>query len=267
MPGNAAACLGYSSGRAIASWITLVVTGRYLTDQRRYSRSCQTDWVKNMNSRCTSALFSLTSFLIVTVGPLICHAEAQSKSLRHGSLKIDDSTPEAAIRSFYGALARKDSRSACQLLTTPDEMAEWSEVQAKTSASFKHLGTAAVARFGDEGRSLQLPIPAEAALRKLDTLKPTVNGNTAEWSMNPKSPMTLKRIDGHWKLDITFPSPAHLKQANDVHGRIAAFVDTIATDIDNGKLNSVADVREEIKRQREAMERDLANTAPAVHKP
>ena len=131
------------------------------------------------------------------------------------------------------------------------------------------MGTAAVARFGEEGIALQTAVPAEVALRNLETVKPTLDGDIAEWPVNPKAPLKMRRIDGHWKLDVfaSFPSPAHVNQANDVHGRIAAYVGKIAADLDEGKFKSVADVQEELKRQREAMNRDLANPAPATRQP
>jgi hypothetical protein len=222
----------------------------------------------NTKNPCMSAVLVLTLVLIATACLTLRHAIAQAESPEDENLKVDDSTPEAAIRAFYGALAKGDSRSARQLLAAPDEMAEWTEIQARTSIAFKHLGTAAVARFGKEGKSLQVPVPAEVALRKLETVKPAWEGDTAEWPANPKAPLKMKRIDGHWKLAVyaSFPSPVHLKQVNDVHGRIAAYVGKIAADLGEGKFKSVADVREELKRQREAMNRDLTNPAPATRR-
>ena len=217
-----------------------------------------------MNHTCISAVLVLSSVLVFTAGPTVSRATAQAESPRNGKLAVDDSTPEAAIRTFFGALAKGDSRSALQLLTSPDKMAEWAEIQAKTSLAFKHLGMAAVARFGDEGKSLQLPVPAELSLQKLETVKPVLDGDTAKWPVNPKAPLKMKSVDGHWKLEIyeSFPSPSDVKQANSVHGRIAAYVAKIAADLEEGKFKSLAEVREEFKRQREAMNRDLAKPAP-----
>ena len=186
-----------------------------------------------------------------------------------GNVTANDDTPEAAIRAFYGALARGDSRSARHLLATPDELAEWVEIQARTSVAFKHLGESAIARFGDQGKSLQVPVPAEVAVQKLDTVKPVADGDTAEWPANPQAPLKMTRIDGRWRLDVyaSFPSRSHVEQANDVHGRTAAYVGKIAADLDAGKFESVADVQEELQRQREAMNRGLANPAPATRQP
>jgi len=205
-----------------------------------------------------------TLFVALALGVIVCPPRnctvAQTASPADRGIKLDDVTPEAAICTFYNALARGDARSASRLLVTPAEMAEWTEIQANMSVSFQRLGAAAVSQFGDDGKLLQVSVPAETVLRKLDTIKPIQDGDTAEWRINPKVPMKMKRVHGHWKLDLysSFRTPAHLRQINAVHRRVAAYVGRIATDIADGKFESVADVREEFKRQREAMNKDFA---------
>jgi hypothetical protein len=222
-----------------------------------------------MKYDCSSARLALTLLLIVIAAPTLRHTPAQAESPENGKLKIDDSTPEAAIRSFFGALAAGDSRSALQLLASPKEMSEWVEIQAKTSTAFKQLGEAAIAKFGEEGKTLQVPIPAALSLQKLETIKPTSDGKLAEWKVNPNAPLKLKNIDGHWKLDLyeSWQSPAHLKLANEVHGRIARYVSQIAADLNNGKFKSIVDVRKEFKRQRELMNKELDKPAPETERP
>jgi hypothetical protein len=174
--------------------------------------------------------------------------------------RFGDETPEAAIRSFYTALASCDTVTACWLLVSPAKMKKWVEVQARMSSSFRHLGSAAGERFGEEGKSLQLPPPAELALLKLATVKPTEKGDKAEWATNPKVPTNLVRKDGHWKLDLhsSFLKPEHIDQQNVVLGRIAMYVNQIAQGIEKGEFESVDAVREEFKRQRAKMNEDLA---------
>jgi hypothetical protein len=132
------------------------------------------------------------------------------------TVKIEDDTPEAAIRTFYRALAKGDARIAGQMLVRPKEMAEWVEIQAKQSVAFQRLGTAAVARFGEEGKALVIPVPAEVAVQKLETVKPVVKGDGAEWPVNPQAPMKMKRVEGRWRLDLysSFQTPEHLRQLN-----------------------------------------------------
>ncbi len=174
--------------------------------------------------------------------------------------KFGDQTPEAAIRSFYTALATGGAPTARSLLVSPTKMHEWVEVQVRMSNSFRRLGEAAVKQFGEEGKVLQFPVPAELALVKLVTIKPTQEGDQAEWRTNPKLPTKLVRRNGHWKLDLyaSFLKPQHMTQQNVIFGRIAQYVEQIAQDIEKGRFETIAAVREEFKRQRAKMNEDLA---------
>ena len=71
----------------------------------------------------------------------------------------------------------------------------------------------------------------------------------------PAVPLKLKKIDGHWKLDLysSFANPADLKKINRVHGGVANYIGDVATEIAAGKYESVDQVRQELKRRREAL--------------
>lgn len=174
--------------------------------------------------------------------------------------ELQDNTPEAAIRSFYTALANGDATTASQLLESSDKMAKWVEVQIDQTNAFRQLGMAAISRFGEDGKVLQVPVPAESALKKLESIKPIQNGDTAEWRTNPNVPSKLVRKNGHWKLDLysSFQKPEHLAQQVDVFGRIAKYVKEIAADIETGRLASIPEVREEFKKQRAKLNAEAA---------
>jgi hypothetical protein len=114
-------------------------------------------------------------------------------------------------------------------------MKTWIDVQIEMSKSFRRLGTAAVSRFGKQGKALQATMPAEVVLQKLKTTRPTQNGDAAEWRINPNLPTKMTCINGRWKLDLysSFQRPEDISQQNDVFGRI---------------------VRAELKKQREALQ-------------
>ncbi|MEX0715923.1 MAG: hypothetical protein WD066_05020 [Planctomycetaceae bacterium] len=192
---------------------------------------------------------------------------AQSDAPEENVVEADDSTPKGAIRAFYTALAKGDDRAASRFLVSADELAEWTRIQAQTSIAFRKLGTASVKRFGEEGKRLQMQAmaPAELILQKLDTWKLEENGDEAVWHVNPNAPLKMKKIDGRWKLDVlaSFQSPEHLELLNDVMARVNALVGKVADDLEQGRFDSVAEVRVELKRQREAMERELADPAPS----
>lgn len=137
-------------------------------------------------------------------------------------------------------------------------MRDWVKVQIEISNSFQHLGKASIACFGDTGKTLQLPAPAETVIGQLDKIKPVAKGNTAEWRTNPKLPTKLVLVDGHWKLDLysSFGKPDDLVQISKTDGRIAKYIERIARDIDEDKFKSVADVRNELKAERAKMNQE-----------
>lgn len=196
------------------------------------------------------ALVCLCTIQIVAVS-------AQETAPAKTPAKPDDSTPEGAIRAFFEAIAAGDATLAQSYLLNPDPVKEWTEVQSSLSLAFKRMATAAV-KFGDEGKSLQTPVPARLAIQKLETVKVEQDGDSAKWPSNPQVPMKLQRVEGHWKLDLhsSFQKPEHLEMMNRVQGRIAKFVDRIAADMESGKLDTVESVRNEMRKERDALTRD-----------
>jgi hypothetical protein len=200
--------------------------------------------------------FALACLCTIQVMPV----PAQESTPAKETVKPDDTTPDGAIRVFFQAIADGDAKLAQSYLLDPTPMKEWTEVQSSMSLAFKRLATAA-ARFSDEGKSLQTPVPALLAIQKLETVKVEQEGDSAQWPSNPQVPMKLQRVEGHWKLDLfsSFQKPEHLEMMNRVQGRIAKYVDRIAADIESGKLDSVDSVRAEMRKERDALNRDEAN--------
>lgn len=212
-------------------------------------------------------VFSLAIGIGVAVPVAVSQEEASNAPNQTGKQEqgtepkpeFGDDSPENALRSFYSALKNGDAVTAKSLLTAPEKLTEWVDIQIKVSNAFRQFGDAAVAHFGDEGKVFLGGIPSDSLLKKLDTLKPTQDGDSARWAINPQVPMKLVREDGHWKLDL-FASPNdddQVKQQNRTFSRIADYVGQIATDVKDGKFATIAAVRAELKKQREAMNRDL----------
>ena len=198
--------------------------------------------------------------IAVTVTLVLCiHVHAQDD--KAPSPNVRDKTPELAIRSFFTALSNGDTDGACELLVSPKKMRQYCKIQTEITGAFKNLADAAEAAFGDDGKVLQLPNPALEAMKRLGDVSPTVNGDEAEWRTNPAAPMKLKRIDGHWKLDL-FSSfnkkPEQFELTNKVMSRVAKYVGEIAADMNKGRYESVADVQAEFRRQRRLMNQDFA---------
>lgn len=166
--------------------------------------------------------------------------------------KYGDDTPESTIRSFYVALAMADQETVNFLLATPKELHEWVDAQLDITYAFHRFSEAAKSQFGDEGKSLILPSPSLIALNQLKDIKPKEDGDQAEWRTNPRLPMKLFRKDGHWKIDLlgSFEKAEHLQDLSREFARIAAYIDAIAEEIENGDIDTVEKVRSEMKRRR-----------------
>jgi hypothetical protein len=193
--------------------------------------------------------------------PWLAYAAGESKESRAASVgagkalsnkaQVSDDTPEAAIRSFYTALGGGDADAASRIVESPKNAREWIEVQVSVSNAFRHLGKAAVARFGEEGKLLQVN-PQASVLKILVDNKPLQDGDSAEWRVNPKAPMKLTRTNGHWKLDVlaSFVSPEKVAEYNAAFRDVAELLEQYAADIENGKYQSVAEVRAEMNKKK-----------------
>jgi hypothetical protein len=173
--------------------------------------------------------------------------------------EVRDRTPKEAIESFFSAIADGNADAACSLLVSPGKMREYCRIQSQLSVAFRDLADAGEEAFGEDGRVFRAGIPAELAVKRLAEVQPVTDGDHAVWPANPKAPMKLKRIDGHWKLDLysSFNKPEQLTMANLVFEHIGTYVTEIATGIREGAFESVAEVQAELRQQRQLMNEKL----------
>ncbi len=199
--------------------------------------------------RTWNMLLSITLLVFAAI-PLADLRAQDSPTATDALPAVHDSTAEAALRSFYTALKNEDPDRAARLMVSAEPFAEWIDAQVKMSAATRRFSTAVTTQLGEEGRKLRTPGPADRVLQHLETNKPDVQGDTATWAMNPNNPLRLKNIDGHWKLDLESDVPvAQLKRQNSAINRMASSLDLVAADIEAGKLETVADIRDALRRR------------------
>jgi hypothetical protein len=113
-------------------------------------------------------------------------------------------TPKAGALAFGRALSAGDVARAKEL-STGDAGPQMLEALAKLAAATAELQKALTAKFGDTARNLEIftesPDPAEEVAR----LNETITGDTAVLALGPtdRNASSLKKIDGHWKYDVT----------------------------------------------------------------
>jgi hypothetical protein len=117
-----------------------------------------------------------------------------------GCGKADLSTPKAAAKAFAAAMKSGDAETAKAASTGGD--AKFIEAMAVGMGNFKKLREAAVARYGDEGKSMGGAAGDDTDLEKMvDDSTEQVAGDTATLTRKTGKPMKLKKVDGVWKVD------------------------------------------------------------------
>jgi hypothetical protein len=128
----------------------------------------------------------------------------------------DYSSPKAAAKSFVQALAAGDSAGArAAVIANPQQM-QSVDLLAMMAGSMKKLTDAAVAKFGENGESIAgQHARLEENLKQIEEAQVQINGDAATLaSADQKQPVTLKKQDGQWKVDMaSMPGTEQLAQA------------------------------------------------------
>jgi hypothetical protein len=116
-----------------------------------------------------------------------------------GCNKNDLSTPKSAAKSFATALEAGDAEAAKAASTGDPKMVEG---MAKAAASMKRLRDAAVAKYGDAGKSIAGDDNFSDMAKNIDAATEQITGDNATLTMKTGDPLTLKKIGGEWKVDV-----------------------------------------------------------------
>jgi hypothetical protein len=113
-------------------------------------------------------------------------------------------SPKAVALAFSRALSSNDVARAKEL-STGDAGPQMLEALAKLAAATSELQKALTAKFGDKAKDLEIftesPDPADEINRSTET----ITGDTAVIALSPsdRNASSLKKVDGHWKYDVT----------------------------------------------------------------
>jgi hypothetical protein len=172
----------------------------------------------------------------------------------------DYSTPKAAARSFVQALANGDSAAAEEAVIASPEQMKNVDLLAMMAGSMKKLTDAAVAKFGEEGQSIAgQHARLEENLKQIDDAQVQVNDDVATLaSADQKRPVTLKKQNGQWKVDMgSMPGTEQLTQAAGAIRAMAKAANDTAGEISKDQYKSVEEARDAF--QKKMMAALLAN--------
>ncbi|MEZ0266527.1 MAG: hypothetical protein ACAI43_17500 [Phycisphaerae bacterium] len=177
-------------------------------------------------------------------------------------VKPDPATPKGAAAALFKAMQSGDVAAVRPLVVGSERQVALFEAMIPLTSAFKSLETAAVKKFGPEGRQIngggsattptaELEDELETALEKIDgdtaelTPKPVAATGNAGKTVVAKPPMKLKKIGETWKVDLAsmptekLDTPASIALVKSM-GSLAR--DT-AKEIDDGKYTTVDEAR------------------------
>lgn len=192
---------------------------------------------------------------------------AQSPSPTQPDKSDDPIDPRAAVTEFYAALINEDVERASQFVLQPEKMKDWIQCQTDLSASFKRWNKVVADKLGDQATSVMMPNPIQLVADRSHDVDVRVKGDVAEFPVNNKNPLTLRRVDNVWKLDIFsgYERPESLKLLRVANGEDALLlvtlrsredanmINSIADDIDAGRLTTPEEIRQRVRFERGAI--------------
>jgi hypothetical protein len=155
--------------------------------------------------------------------------------------------------SFSKALAAGDGATARKYVVGDENSNKMVDALAEFTKAAKGLQEAAVAKFGEDGRTLGglgtgRMGPTNTDFKDFDESRLTINGDTA--TIAPKAgtpgarPTTFKKIDGTWKLDLTGMFTAdHAAQGVAMMPKMAGVMNELAGEIQAGKYASLQEAK------------------------
>src|SRR5579864_9433685 len=168
--------------------------------------------------------------LVVLTCAAIARADAESDIRKAG-------------QAFSKAVAAGDGKAAKEHAVTDEKSANLLDAMAKFTGARTRLSEAAIAKFGDEGKTIAPPVgrgPAGGTQlqHNFDKARIEVDGDTAKVvTANGAEPVKFKKEGGDWKIDLTkLPNLDRIQRSLPIMEKLAGAMDETASDIKDGKL-------------------------------
>jgi hypothetical protein len=169
-----------------------------------------------------------------------------------------------SIKKLATALKEGDSSTAKKYVDDTENSQKMVESLAKLAHAAQGLQDAAVAKFGEDGKTLGAGRMAGGAPhfdKDLDDAQISVNGDAA--TVQPKAgtntapsapgappapparPTAFKKVNGTWKLDMqAMPNAAQMAQSSPMFDKMSDAMTQTAGEIKDGKYASVQEARQ-----------------------
>ena len=186
---------------------------------------------------------------------VLCALIALSHPARAADDQPDPSSPKGVASAFFKAMESGDADTAKSLATGKEKQLAVIDLLVPVFHSFKQLETAAVKKWGEEGRKALAQSaggPGSTDFNEqLKSAKEEINGDTATITpaganVGSKDQMKLKKVEGKWKLDMA-SLPAEGIDDPSATKMLSAMADvakSTATEIDQGKYATPKDAKD-----------------------
>jgi hypothetical protein len=158
----------------------------------------------------------------------------------------DTSTPKGAAKTMIDAMKKGDAATVKSVTVNGDP--KFIDMMVAMVSSNQQLQDAAVAKFGADGNSIGEAKMLGDVDKKLDDAEVKENGDTATiTTKDSREPMTLKKVDGQWKVDLSQMPQMPGKDDPSMQPMFNAMLDVnkqLAADISAGKYKTAAEAKQ-----------------------
>ena len=169
----------------------------------------------------------------------------------------DKSDIRESGKAFSQALVKGDPKTARKYAITDERSDQFLDRMAEMTAAREKLTSAAVAKYGEDGKSIG-GMGANAAGRgaeinkDFDDAQIDVNGDTAtvtsaKEQQNARAgnqPVKFKKDSGKWKIDLTqLPNMDRIEQSLPMMGKMSQAMNKTSEEIDQGKYKDVNEAK------------------------
>jgi hypothetical protein len=158
--------------------------------------------------------------------------------------EVDPKGPKGVALAFAQALAAGNTADMRQHSIGSDQDRQAMDTLARMVGSFAELSSAAVARFGEEGKDLAQPGQADKMFKAIRDGAEQIDRDRATIVLESGEPIQLKKVDGAWKIDLAqIPKREEIYKLVPIYSTMAEVAQQTAMEVKGGRYKSVEEAR------------------------
>lgn len=184
-----------------------------------------------------------------------------------GMADFDAGSPQAALKTFFEALAANDVEKIKDAFHAGNEQErQLANAFAAQIASAKKLGEALKSKFNSGGDALTRGMPVREQLARLETAQVKIEGESATIQLAQSArPLHLSRVEGRWRIsvsDFAGVTPQTAASHIAVQRDLAAAFDAFTADVLADKFATPQDAQRALQQKMQAVLFDTLKKNP-----